>query len=524
MKEINIILKSNLCIIILLLRTGVMAQSSYPYALETVTFNVETKRVDKVPFDKPFKLEIENLTVQEIQNIFIYEMTYNGNVRCFVRKHHDIKIPGDSVKKEDKKIWFLMPALKPQKHFDIIIISKETDPYNKTIALNKAIFKTPTDRTALENLFKKLKSSYELASYCNKPASSVVPGTVDDYLDLYNQGLDKVMNSINKFEGIRTTNNIDETKFGKLIALSKQCCKTIDSAAFLNFYDVTTKNTSMELIYRGVTRLSDVVKQEADIFDLQKRIANLESSISTLGVIKLQVSTVLNAMQGGDRSMLNDIDLLIGVLKDNKKVLFDLYNRGTAVLDGQFYFNNNLISTTVEKDLQTESNNRFLLDLGFANLGVKDNRDKFTYIPKLAYGVNILFRPVDKNVPLNSLTGSFRSLFRKDIIIDKDTLGLLAKKSIWHYLSLYVGFTIGEIKEPEFGDFYNNTSLMVGPSIRLYRALRFSFGPAFLRRVNASPVKSREEIAAGMFATASVDLDLLKAINSIINPLTPSLK
>jgi hypothetical protein len=522
MKKLLTDLKLNTCIVLLLSAiNNVWAQSTYPYALETITFNAETKRVDKIPFDRPFRIEIEKLPTQGITNIFVYEMTYKDNTRCFKRGSADIKIPAENISVKDQKISFEMPALKPQKHFDIAIIRKETDPFNKTLELNKAIFKTPAERTVIEDLFDKLKSSYDLTRYCNMPASTVVPGTVDDYLDLYNRGLNKVMESINNFTNICTTVNIDETQFEKLAILSKQCCKTIDSSAFLTFCN---KAASMDLIYKGLIRLSDVVKKEVDVFDLQKRAANLESSISTLGVIKLQALAVLNITQGNHTDILCEIDSLIKCLNDNKKAIDGLFNTGSTLLDGQFNFNNNLISTTVTKELQTESSNRFLLDLGFANIGIKDNRGKFTYIPKLAYGVNFLFRPVDKNVPLSSLPGDIKRIFDKNIIVNGDTLGLLAKKSVWHYVSLYVGFTIGEMSEPEFSDFYNNTSLMVGPSIRLYkRTVRVSFGAAFLRRISASPVETRKEIATGMFATASVDLDILKAISSIINPLTPSL-
>src|SRR5688500_14671036 len=93
-------------IVFLFLAKDVVAQSSYPYALETVTFNAETKRVDRIPFDKPFRLEVENLSSPAIHKIFIYEMTHKGGVRCFARNYPDIEIPADSVKKVDKKIWF----------------------------------------------------------------------------------------------------------------------------------------------------------------------------------------------------------------------------------------------------------------------------------------------------------------------------------------------------------------------------------------------------------------------------------
>ena len=97
---------------------------------------------------------------------------------------------------------------------------------------------------------------------------------------------------------------------------------------------------------------------------------------------------------------------------------------------------------------------------------------------------------------------------------------ILAKKTIWHYVSLYIGFTIGEMKEPEFKDFYNNTSIMVGPSVKLYRAARLSFGPAFLRSVSANPVMTSNKIVVGAFANISVDIDLLKTISSITSLLT----
>src|SRR5690242_6903061 len=107
MKKLLIVLITNIHIILLLLTSMyAMAQSSYPFALETITFNADTKRVDKIPFDKPFRIEIGNLPTQGISSIFVYEMTYRNSMRCFKRKTADIQIPAKDILTKDQKISF----------------------------------------------------------------------------------------------------------------------------------------------------------------------------------------------------------------------------------------------------------------------------------------------------------------------------------------------------------------------------------------------------------------------------------
>jgi hypothetical protein len=491
---------------------GSVAQN-YPYKLETVVIDKTTGSADKIPFDKPFIVEFTPEKTDGISMIFVYEMEYKLNTGpCFKRQSPDIKITKFEVK--DKKVIFTMPALKPQKYFSFVLIRKETQPFQALLKLNKMIFWELSTNHGIANsapfdtLFTSIKNNYK-GSFCNLTSSSVIPADFAAYLKIYKNGLQPVFDSLDKSTGFCLQYMLNDKMISDARSILKDCCRSPDSSFYLAFCD---EGKSADQLLKGFASLSDLsVDPTIDTLNLPLRIDNLESTIKTLETWKKQVTVGVSEMKLITELLCN-LDSLMRCLKMNRDILNKLNKKALAIIDNILYGQETILGTTYIKDLETASSNRFLLDLGVANIDAWDNRNKFTYIPRLAWGANILFRPVDKNVPLVSLPGS--------IWKHGNDISMLSEKSFWHVFSLYIGFTIGSIPEPEFDNFYNNTSILLGPSIRLYKALHISAGSAFIKRINPNPVLTRKQFAIGEFVTVSLDVDFLKTVNSLTGLLT----
>ena len=506
-------MRASIILIILLFFIKSAEAQNYPYKLETVVIDKTTGSADKIPFDKPFVVEFTPEKTEGISTIFVYEMEYNPKRGpCLKRNKPDIKITKFEVK--DKKVIFTMPALKPKKYFSFVLIRKETRPFEALLKLNKMIFWEFSTNPRIANsapfdtLFTSIKDKYK-GSICNLTSSSVVPADFTTYLQIYNKGLQPVFDSINKSTGFCLQDLFNDKMISDVRSNLKEYCYSSDSLFYMAFCD---KKKSADQVLKGFTSVIDLsVDPIIDTFNLALRISNLESSIKTFEMWKKQVIVGVRDIKLITEFLCN-LDSFMQCLKMNKDILNKLNKKALVIIDNILYSQETILGTTYIKDLETASSNQFLLDLGVANIAAWDNRNKFTYIPRLAWGANILFRPVDKNVRLVYLPGS---IWKHD-----NNSSILSEKSIWHVFSLYIGFTIGSIPEPEFDNFYNNTSILLGPSIRLFKALHISAGSAFLKRVNPNPFITRKQFTIGGFVTVSLDIDFLKTVNSLTGLLT----
>ena len=92
---------------------------------------------------------------------------------------------------------------------------------------------------------------------------------------------------------------------------------------------------------------------------------------------------------------------------------------------------------------------------------------------------------------------------------------IASMRSIWQHLSLNLGFTLGSLPNADFDNFYNGTSLLVGPAYRFRRAFKFSAGAAFLKRSSYNPLISEKKVVMGTFASLSVDIDFIETFKDI---------
>jgi hypothetical protein len=106
-------------------------------------------------------------------------------------------------------------------------------------------------------------------------------------------------------------------------------------------------------------------------------------------------------------------------------------------------------------------------------------------------GVNVYFRPINKDAPLNS----FWSVGRR--------------------LALTAGLTISSVADENNhtrSDLFWNQSLVLGGGYRLASSLRAGGGVLLFQQADPNPLVSQKSIGATWYTSFSVDLDLLRGI------------
>jgi hypothetical protein len=141
-----------------------------------------------------------------------------------------------------------------------------------------------------------------------------------------------------------------------------------------------------------------------------------------------------------------------------------------------------LVLASTTEIIQTERRNYVSLDLGalyaFGLGGVEP------YV-----GLNLYFRPINKNVPLR-LQGAFA-----------------------HRLSLTAGVTLTSVADDEDGvrtrgDLFLGRALFVGTGLRVTSSIRLGAGGVFFRKKDPNPLVDDSSLAFTPYASASLDVDI----------------
>ncbi len=71
------------------------------------------------------------------------------------------------------------------------------------------------------------------------------------------------------------------------------------------------------------------------------------------------------------------------------------------------------------------------------------------------------------------------------------------------------------MQNKDFDNFYNGTSLLVGPAYRFARGFKVSAGVALLKRTSKNPLISEKKVVPGAYLSASVDMDFIQSLKDI---------
>ncbi len=526
-----------------MLYSPVSAQSgsNNPFSSEAIKIDPVSRRPDKpIPFDKTFTLVITTEESEQVTEVYAYEVEYRkwqeeDKDFGFAKKGkriRDVKmvngeaypIPGVGIRREPKQKMLIIefPALPPNFHFDFAIIKKPHDEVLKTIrkytdamadslvwgekfpiklyrefydfqaGIDKKIYPGPSRRFLIDHLF-------DPESCCDEDKADC-RSHFDVYHCLYlSSKLDSFYRELksHKFRApLPPTDQI--LAVGKLLSASE--AETDLSA--LALLRALTRSKDSTSYFEGIRSIQDPGKDPAKFFDLKQRSANLDSTIAPLRALRAKLemlALVRPADSGTIFKFAARVDTLIDRLKSNSKILAetDKNLNDNIAKNAKVKYSDWYISTTEVRDLTTQSGYIFTPQIGLSVLGTRSNENNVSLIPKLNWGVNINFRPIDKLISRKYLTAP----------------------PISHYLSLHVGLTMGGFREKEYENLYANTSLLVGPSLRITRILYGSAGFSLYRQRDNNPLINKYRVTTGFYSSLLLDLDITAAIATIRNSL-----
>jgi|GEM_PF-4860398 len=495
------------------------AQSlNFPYAPDVIVFDLLSGRTDKViPFDKPFAIRVENFPAGKIKKIEVYQTHYFQGGRDLVVDKGTLSIPDIIVKKRDytkdkDKLTVFLPALKPNRDFDILVsLEISTDNFKLMEELNHVMYNaggipditSVAVKTAFTSFIDGVNPQpFETKRFDFPTASASI------YCDSVFTPLVKADPKIFKPAGFKQCLQLSDED---IQSFAGSICSDCVQPVQLNMLENVLLQNKYAQIVNGILKIAPLEGQEeAADYQLSKRKENLGYSIAYFDTLLMAIND-LSARQpelyAGVRKKISDINTC---LRENLKIIDELIKEVIDFLNhGEFYQSIWLAGNTQSKDLVTKGSSIFVLDAGMALLGARDVNNDILKIPKLYWGVNIFFRPVDKNVKLKYLPA-----WKAKHSTDEDA-NIVAVQNIFQRMCLTVGFTLGSFRETNFENLYSGSTLLVGPSWRFGRALRVSAGLSVFRRLGANPTITDKKVATGTYFSTSLDFDLLQNIKTV---------
>ena len=509
------------------------SQNPYTYD-QVIKCDLQKQKADKtVPFDKSFILLIENSEIKNLKRVDAYQVDSKRD-KVVYRKDASgaaVKDASFKFKVEKKDILVFVEPLKPGVEFVLHFVSDLDDKNRATFLEVGTLVKESKDTEAdklLTSLRGKIADKVTETLYFNVPDLTA-------FKRIYTSDLQT------SFDKLYVDGNFPvkpAPTLEDLQAISVAMRKGDISTSEMHFLIKVDELSGMDDIQRGITGILKVYEKEPKVYktDILKRVENINSNITYLDtlLIKINKARALNnesVVIGADTIVIEDVNtILVAMLKQmrsNATVLEEELKTINNNIDKRAEVKQAVSLTTGNKisDLKTESNNHFMLNAGFANIGARklelgEGLSMIEYIPRLYWGISIYFRAVDKNTRRHSLP------LKRELGIDpansdleKRRVGeILSHQSPWQYVALNVGLTTGSMKG-DFDNFLNNTSLLIGPSVRVYRFVTLSSGVAVLRRSSFNPVVSEKKPVLGAYASIAFDIDVVEGVKDFINVL-----
>jgi hypothetical protein len=522
--------KVSLFILVLIISEVCYAQNSpFPYSGDVIKIDSFGKADKGLPFDKPFFLERDKINTQNIQAIYLYRVKYiNGKRDLFpdTRKKNsdfsaDHTFETSEIIKEKNKLTLSVPALKPNKDFDILVLRGVSGENYKSVAnLNKILIKGPLTwvtnndgsrsiqpTQAMIDIFKPLKASADNYIFNhNDTTRESFPSTINEFYTEVTVNVKTFYQEATTESNLKSPSFFTKQDIQDLVKGLSYIKKEFNDIYLLEQIDHESKYS--DVTYGYLAANSALGTEKDDNYSLSERINNLKVSMAFFDSLYLSLNELVILDDHTYGTIRDKAKQILSDLMYNLSYIEKRQNDINKVINAKANEAVWLMGNTQSKDMQTRGANLFTLDVGIANIWARDLDNLKAYIPKLYYGVNIHFRPIDKNA-------KFKYLPRKK---DRDSVekgNILAHRTIWQYLCLTAGFTIGSLDKNNFDNFFGGSSLMLGPSLRLTRSFRISAGICFLKRSTLNPLISEKKFTSGVYLSTSLDFDLLGTLGKV---------
>ena len=518
-----------------------------------IKYDLTNHSTDKpIPFDRSFTLIIEKLSAKNIESIEAYEVAFiqgnrvlveNSFTDCDQKKRREIvKDMNLRFNPDGDTLRIFFPPVKPNKYFDVFLISKlPVHSRNALLDVNSKIAASDPkageefqafSRSMVDKQFDKTVFAItDFSTYQQFYNTNLAPLYADirDPLQYTKGGLLSEL-QVQAIDIATSKTEADFKDGNKLLEASK---RSLWADLQLGLIDINKvflpNNLGLTTMPYGHSRLKNMESNLAffdSVYQRLNRVLSKGDVYVTVGLVQVLTSNIRN-----DLSFLkNHLQTNYDFLKAKMKIVAARTDRDPRIRSGNY-----LAGNTVSSDLKTAGGNSLFLDAGISNIFAPGLNDRLVYMPKLYLGASIYFRPIDKNTRRNKFFKNFspgenkgcrRTNHRNsdgsvESVSDSygPDYGIATKRSIWQRLSLNIGVTTGAMVNKDFENFFNETSLLVGPGCRLARGFKLSGGLALLRRTSKNPLKSDKQIVFGSYISLSADIDLIQGIKDITSIL-----
>ncbi|NID13504.1 hypothetical protein [Fibrivirga algicola] len=485
-----------------------MAQpmSGSPLNDEVISIDMATfKPSRRVPFDRPFILKMTVPREATIQNVFVYDVAEAESIDRFNQaantKGKNLfkminPIKGTTFSLEDGVLYMGIPPLKPNTNYDIVLINAFSDDLLKHLFKVFSLLHASKPLDAQQVFSDKLDVSKVEPSTLNVIPKNYYHATFSSTQTFYATQVTPLLNGIEDVSAAASL-RLAIDNLPKQLIFPEAFTLKVDSNA-LAAMNLLTEQTYLEAVLRGTQRFAIAQQKPTDAHDFPARLVNLANSRRMVGRLKL---LALNLRQKAPTDpnfsqFEQVVTKLESALFDKEKLLADNYKEMVKQIqrNSDFWYGQLLIASSGFETIQAGSSYYLIPEIGVANTLPIGSDGTFTYLPKLLLGFNLGFRPIDKNLKPRYAPREAR---------------------FWYRTSFTVAITVQPIKHPDFGDFFNNSSLFVGVNYRLNRSIRLGTGPFFLRRTNVNPLISEKPIIVAPYVSLSFDVDITNAINQL---------
>lgn len=228
--------------------------------------------------------------------------------------------------------------------------------------------------------------------------------------------------------------------------------------------------------------------QPAKIYELEKRIGNLSSSLKYFNELRAMADWLQlrdNVNTSVYTGLLTDLRAIIVQLTSNRMFLSDLNDQLMEKLDSsdQIRYTTWFSGTNEVLSLKTRGTYFIIPEIGLVSIFANGtNTDQLFVRP--TFGVSFYLRQVNKEIPYKHLKNQFL-----------------------HRFSFSLALSAIEITDDQYSDFYSKMSLLGGANYKLTRSLSFTTGMALLNKKNPIPLIIDNDLVLRYYAGISLDVD-----------------
>lgn len=541
-------------IVCILLLCFFCVPSSYSQ-IEVIEIDTLTKSaVRTAPYDKPFLIKAQ-IEAESVDNVFIIKKVGNksfyGTLNYYAKDGSFIvpRLERNyfwTKKTGDKNNLFISIAdgnlFKPSENYFIIPSLKKTDPsviaffdfYHKSTLPGSATISEDL-KSARENLSKFQKQMENLYSkkiefgfmtlgdFWDTATSTVKVQFKQDFdaallltYNLYHTSKSNFATALTGRVASLNTNlpSFDPLTYNQLFfdtTINKEAIQYLSGNIYtkndrISDFSTVQQNNLTKDILSGIIPLTCIYCKAEDmdnnsIKELSKRMANLDSSIETLGSLKrsLYLLKPTSRATSDINSSLPRIDTWIAQLKQSKEAIEAMAKQRkkieNLILDNVFA-NKKFIYTEIlggNTYMNFETRNKVLLTPDFGVVipfGGASSPLEYKIMPYLGFNINLM--AVDKDIP-------FKSYIKHPL----------------QYFSLMVGWSLVNVnREEEHASFFEKSSLLTGIGFRFNNVIRLTAGGQWIFKLgndnNNNPTRKLQAIP---FVGLSFDLNIKQYLN-----------